>query len=421
MSMTIGRCSLTEDPDGDSIELSGDVWTFTLREPASSVNDCKAKMQQLSGLVGNKDEPVIPLTWTEDPTFDGFYYVRGVRLSPFPVYLSTGFFEVAVTLQRVGGYGRPQFESIVQSVVRTNSHGVVAPSGLQAAWYSSALLETDLDINTFPWAGEDGNVRYSLAAAPLAARSVLWATPPSEYYKNSAKIEVSYDSGTTWYAMVGQQIPSATGVYWRISNGLARTSPLTGVGYMVTESYTDGTWKSQISGGLNTNFAITTADGGFPIVADFAGTSSVPAIPRVIRNTPEMVTIRTRQVGVERGAVADWSIRRGDHWIEVAITQPSGATTHKWGLNPVNSVPAGTAFTGGTRGTTTDANGRRWWVACTVANAAIAPYAGPNINTAASTARFAFSADYVPGTFTDTGVRDRYFAARSERVRVVAR
>ena len=53
MSMTLGRFSTSEDPDAGSLRQSGDEVRFESMIVAADLNEFKARVQQLRGLVDN--------------------------------------------------------------------------------------------------------------------------------------------------------------------------------------------------------------------------------------------------------------------------------------------------------------------------------------------------------------------------------
>jgi hypothetical protein len=415
MTMTIGRCSLLEDPMSGSLDVNGNTISFTLREPATSVDDCKAKMQQLSGLLENNDESTFPITWTEDPTFDGFYMIRSLRISPLPVYLSTGFFEFSIVAERIGGgFARPQFESIVQTLVRTNSHAVTAPAGFDLSWYAGTSTESDVSFSAGIWnlLLAEGTQKWHTATAPSGPSSYYVSTKAADYYLNSARVEVQY--GSTWYPVLGQQVPLATGVNWRIANANQRLTPTSvgGNGRFTLESWTAGD-----SLYVGKEFGIITAASTF---VNATGTTSDASSLKIIKNSPEHVVVRVRQQA-EAGAVFDFSLRKGDYWVEVNVYQPDGATTQTWGVQLSTGV-AGTSSTGAVR-TTAAASSRYYQITCPSTVTADTANTGLRLSAAAATAVFAVSANAdIQGLgITAAQQRDLFLAARTERTRVVTR
>jgi hypothetical protein len=113
MSMTLGRFSTSEDPDAGSLRQSGDEVRFESMIVAADLNEFKARVQQLRGLVDNDDERVFPFTWSEDSTFDGFYTDLDVEVNDQPAMLASFSAPFSVRMRRVvGGFARPRVRDI---------------------------------------------------------------------------------------------------------------------------------------------------------------------------------------------------------------------------------------------------------------------------------------------------------------------
>lgn len=353
MSMTIGRCSITEDPDAGTLRQRGDEVSFSSVINASSVDEMKARVQQLRGLMDNDDETVFPFTWSEDDSFDGFYTDFNVEVSDYAAMLTTGACPFSLTMRRVAGFTAPQFECIATTVVATNSHGLptASPAGVVALPY------TDLQEASVPrsFSGSsagaflvgttrttsDGLVRVANTPTATPLRFV-WAASPAYYYEGSARFEQSF--GGTYYEMNGQQARPVSSA-WRISNGLVR---VTISGTTISASHYDGsawdTAKLWTLGGVT---------GSAPLLA------SVPSV-RVVRNAPEEVVVRCvlKMEATVSSTAIDVSLRRGCRW--AAFSLVSNYTTD-WYIN-TSPNEAGTALTGGFRATATDASGNRYVV-----------------------------------------------------------
>lgn len=412
MSMTIGRCSISEDPWGGSLRMRGDEVSFVSEFGAASAAEYQAKAQQLRGLMDNPDEDVFPFTWSEDATFDGFYRNLDIDIEPSEVALATGYAKFRCRMRRAtAGFATPAFEILSSLTVRTNSHSVTTPTGIVTAWYPAAgyTMEIDPTATIGPIATEDGSNTLSgySVAAPLSTTAYQSWVKPADYYKSQAKIEVQY--GSTWHAIHGRDLPLAVGTNWRISNGRVRMYPSTtgGNGRFTVEHYPADAWEGKEYGILNgTSFV--------PATEDSSGNALTAT---VMVNRPEIVVVRTRHVNV----TYDWVVRRGDLWIEVAITQPAANTNQQWGVG-VSTAEAMTAFTGGARATANDAAGNRCLISIPSTVSTDLVNGKVYLTTAADSAVVQVCPDYYfGGGGSDTSTRDYFLAARSERQRIVPR
>ena len=354
MSMTIGRCSITEDPDAGTLRQRGDVVSFASVINASSVDEMKARVQQLRGLMNNDDETVFPFTWSEDSSFDGFYTDFAVEISDYATMLTNGACPFTISMRRVGGYTSPQFECIATTVIATNAHSLptVTLKGIVALPYTD-LQEASIPRsfagganNAFGIGGTtrttaDGLVRYTNPIDQTPFR-FTWATTPAYYYEGSARFE--QDFGGTYYEMHGPQVWPVT-TEWRISNGLMRVG-LTSTAISV--EHFDGTdWDAAKL------WSLGGTSGSVPVMQ---GNPSV----RVIRNTPEEVIVRcvVKMEATVSSSTLDISLRRGCRW--AAFSLVSNYTTD-WYIN-ASPNEAGSALTGGFRANATDGDGNKYVV-----------------------------------------------------------
>ena len=412
MSMTIGRCAISEDPEGGSLRQRGDEVSFDSLIVGASVDEMKARVQQLRGLMDNTDETVFPFTWSEDSTFDGFYTDFKVDVSDAPVMYTTGACPFSITMRRLPGFQRPRFEVTTGTTVRTNGHAVTIPTVIRGAMPAVAGWGNERDIYNFGTAGLGGLITTDDGQAYVATATVPFTTPdfyrffvpPASAYVGSARVEVKY--GSTWYPIHGQQLPAATYGDWRISNGFCRVYPSTvASGWFTVETYGTGAWVSrEMAFGIFSGAwsgAVATSDG------------TTFWTPIVLRNSLEQVVIR---LPYSQGSF-DFSLRRGDSWFEFGIRSFNGVA-NQYGVGCSTAV-ASTAFTGGIRAT---AGATRYLVANPAAVTTDVVNGRAYLTAAATSTVFAISADYQTGQITgDTGVRDAFLGARSELQRVVAR
>ena len=417
MSLTIGRATFPRNES--TLQWSGDDLTITGFISPTTVNDvdhANALRAQLNGLGDSNDDDVISVTSSTDPNIDGFYRVLNIQVSGEPTVMNVhGVMPYVAQLRRVaGGFSKPSFETMVTSVVRTNAHSVVSPVGPIAAYFApSAYTYADIDTSSLTLVGSatlttsDGSVVVKTATAPVATDWWRHFVQPADYYSGGARVEVQY--GSTWYPIHGLHLPSGTAGKWRISNGYCRLYPSSvgGQGRFTVETYRTGSWVGrEFMWGVFTTVWVPTAATG-----DATGLVT----PSILVNTPNMVVIRSPISSY----IHDFVIRRGDTWIEATALSP--AVPVKWGIAPSTSI-ASTSFTGGIRATGDDANGLRFLTsagpATTKDTGTGALYATSTVNTMT----IQVTADYQVGVATtDTTVRDLFYAARSDRQKVVAR
>lgn len=418
MTMTIGRASINEDPYGGTIRMAGNMLQFESSIIGADVNEMKARMFQLEGLVDNGDEPVVPFTWTEDTTLNGYYRVRAVQLAPVSVYLATGECPFSITLERIESFNRPALETVMSSILMQNPAAVTTPTGLYTTTFipGSGYYEFD-GTPAGTLTTEDGSLGYGTAAL-ASAYSGLSYVSPADYYKATARIEVKF--GSTWYPWIGDQMPAGIGLNWRISNAYVRLYPTANGSdfYFKVETYRAGNWVGQ-------EFTNSVYSAG--VFSSYRSTTGLTGVgagdPVILMNTPKRVIVQayTHSAASFATRVPNlFSIRMGDTWAEMRSVHDTNVGLIR------SSNEAGTAFSGGVRATANDANGLRYLISvggCSVATAdttkgGVRPSTGPTVGGVT----FQIAPDYQAGVFTtDTAVRDLFYAVRTERLRVVAR
>lgn len=410
MSMTIGRAAITDDPYGDSVRISGNTISFDSTIIGADVNETKARMAQLAGLVDNPDEEVIPFTWTEDPSFDGYYKVRSLSIAPVSVYLATGWCPFSITLERIDDFSYPQFETITRLVTRTNSHGVTIPSTIAVGHTVGDNIPSGVGsvfTNQYFVTTEIGQATIYAASAPLATFSSRFGVLPATWYNGFAKIEAK--SGANYYGLTGQQVPSWVGDNWRIGNGWVRAWPALD-GRLWVESYVPGTgwvgWKIDmvLSGAL--------------VAGGYFGTNA-PSYPiRITRNTPEACSIRWNG----QAGPMDLTVRAGDPYVELSIAEANPAGNN-WGIGLV-TPGAGTSGVGFIRANTA-ISGRTFQVSCASTLSFDTVNTRAWLTAPATTATFAISPDATGAgaavAWTGLNQRDIFLGYRTQRLKAVRR
>ena len=407
MSMTIGRCAITRSPSVGSLRQSGDVVSFRAWLMAADVDEMNARVQQLRGLMNNPDEDTFPFTSSDMPALDGFYTDFAVEVEDSPGMLSTGKVPFSVRMRRVGGgYAAPLAEALVSSVVRTNSHAVASGSSFLVVppttdnpgnWYASG---SNTDMNS-----EDGTLLRNTRTGPVAITSLPYGVLPADWYLGSSRVSLSY--GGTYYPAVGQQIPKVTAV--RVQNANLRVD-VSSAAVITLGMWHDSAWESSPS---------------FTIVQ--SGTFDSLASVKVLRNSPEVVTVRC---GLEASGATtspgtlDITLHRG-HQTACCVFTPYGGGTSVTVSFRASAVTPVTAVTGGIEQTTADASGNKWFILNTVAstNDLVNGRRTTNAATANSLPFAVGMVASVPaaGDWSNADARDAFWVEYAESLRVVSR
>ena len=439
MSMTLGRCTITSDPNLGSFRADGDRVAFSfyiygVAQAGTALDDMKAKIQQLRGMVDNEDEDVFPVTISTDATFDGFYDQFQISIADTPLMYTDAICLVSVSMRRIAGAAAAQFENTATVVLQTTAFAL--PSTLPNWQALLAVPFTDLQsvtavrnvlaagasayghwvisgTNCFSRTTDDGLVLCSTVANPWGTGAAgagaagtarwYWSTTPALFYEGSARIEQSY--GGAYYPVVGQQILKSSNA-WRVSNGLVRVS-LSATTIDVAH-YDGAQWdtvKSWVLGSAGGN----------------AGSVVLSAIKsvRVLRNTPQNVVVRAIIQMASSGRLRnlDISLRRGCRWAGFVL-QSDNIETGQW---YIENNEAATAITGGLRATSTDASGNKYVVGSPTAQTNTTGTGRLKITTATANPWPFCIGSAVGADGSEATVIDQFVLATSEDQRVIAR
>lgn len=361
------RCIGRSDFNGDRLTLVGAIGhpDAAGREVnATELAEILAERQRINGYVNNQDEPIVPVIWDADATINGFYRVLGTRVTMEGPSLKSGIFPVTFELERVAGYTSPQFECTISGATITNPHG-----NNGEAWQAFPASVTEQN-----WSGgggdslyaresEDGVILFQTSQGFVEGVLSYYLTPEN-FYVGACRIH----SGSPLELVVGRQIVRAP-YDWRISNGLVRVSPATGV----FRGGIDFQWWDPDTDNWSTVKHFRLA-GSFP--SNDAGTARAGYLLQVsnatiMRNSPEMCVIRMQCLSdfAQAGTIdpqylalgwgrilVDVTVRQGDRCAELNLTSDR---PDFWQIGIDTAEPA-TALTGGIRATNTDAEGNRW-------------------------------------------------------------
>lgn len=365
MTFTLGRASLAAGPavirhSGDTVE-----WDFDIDSDTTSGDLVHAQVlrQQLLGLVGNDDEPVVPVTWSDDSDFDGFYRVLAVTIDPVTTYLDHGLMRCNVRLERIsGGFAVAPVEITLLAPGRetdhTNANTSSTPFGAFAS-DSDYLLPSPFGSGTAVESADGDTLRFFANTIPaVGVYTIRYFARPARHYWGAATLEVLRDG--TWYAVVGRQLPSGV-ERWRLSNGQIRVSLSgTSTGDLVFERWRTASSAWQEVGTLQRG----THSSGFSQTAYF-GAMTIDSVltytePVVLRNDPHGVVVRSYQ---EAGRSETFRIQPGRESIDMTLHNFS-AQDHALSFGETATVLSTFSTSYGIRRSSTDANGNAWFVAC---------------------------------------------------------
>lgn len=342
--------------DGDrEVELGG--WL----RGAESLDELTATRDQLLGLVGNVDEPVVPVVCEADGSLSGWYRVRSVSVGSEPrMQLNTGsVLPWSAGLERVSSFASPVFDTRLLHAVRSGSavtsassdplHGVPQTTTVYRRGASTAGAMSTRSI-----AG-GGSVYVNVWAGSDSQANAEWQAPPAGFYDGAATI-TRLGGGVTGVPVVGKQAIVNPNTGWAVSNGLVSVVPSQAVGgtagTLTIYGWTGTAFKSPVE-------IVFKAYSGNPVDTF----SSVT----VLRNSPEAVTIRLTvtaatwpfTTALRRHATVDLTVRRGDRNILGMFRTPD---TTDLSMNP-SGAPSGTGITGAVRRTSNDSDGNRYIIA----------------------------------------------------------
>lgn len=424
MTCTIGRCSLPDDPF--DLMVDGDRLSFTVDLIGSSVDHLKALRQQLLGLVDNPDEPVVSFTWSEDPSFDGWYRVRSVSVDSTEVMLSTGTVPrgVKVSLEQIPGFANPWFEVMSRSVVRTNGHGVTAPKGIWASYAvdpTSTRQAVDLQpLIAFAAAGtsstlttDGGTVTVIRDTSPLPRTSYRFLYTAAAAYIGAARIEVLY--GSSWYQVIGRQVPPRS--VWRITNGFVRLTSANGATPGMIEVWNGSAWES-----INIVHHSATSPAAAPFGIGL-GDGTAQASLTIVQNSPEEVRVSCEATNTAPIKIL-YRVQRGARHVAWSWKSPSttvAGSFRKYGLGfDSTHAAAVTAFTGGVANTANDVNGNRV-VFGTAEAFSTDLVTGRVFLTLQSNTSSGYVGVDLNGAGVTTAIRDEFLGATAMRQRVIVR
>ena len=325
------------------VRVAGDIVVTNLAEMQAARIEL---LEQVGALVA--------VTWTTDPTRDGFYQLLGANLDLLAL-AESGRVAFSAELERVGGESHTELQSTISGTVRTNDHGVVeaetqpyhaAPVGVES--YDSGVGSPTVMTRT----SEDGDI-YIFQSVDFAG-DPSWSVPPSSYYAAAAEIWVSSR------LRAGKDAPNDTDDFM-LTNGLIRVTPDTTAGVtngrLNISTYDGAAWDTAIKYGMY-----------------FDATTVIPEwrTITIMRNTPEVCIIRLVRDATEAPPTSsrhllDLCLRRGSRFVEFHYAWTGGVQDIQVRRETPEAAtaitPAGAASSVGIRATADDVDGNRYVLA----------------------------------------------------------
>lgn len=302
MTFSIGRAGTDVVLDNPSaVSTQGNRVVFSQNaQTCANLTDMRALQQQIAGMEGNTDEPVIPVIWSDNAYFTGFYRVTNVDVGSYPAGYSSFVFPWRVELEPTWRYGVGSFEQVSTISTRTGAAALLAATGLPVSAFGVTVRSGTLTSGGSAYAtrtGADGTVPVLCAVAGSQRTLIGYGSTPANHYLGSCYLKVG---ANTRYA-VGQQVESETA--WEIGNSLVKVSG-TGSNSQINVQHYSGSYRSK-------PYKLQANGSDLPAASSIA----------VLRNSPECVIFRTYHTitGSPNQASVTYMLRRGSIILECTM------------------------------------------------------------------------------------------------------
>lgn len=349
--------------DGRRVVMSGPIY-------CSTYDKLRAARERFAALTTTQDEVAIPVTFTEDASVEGWYYVRGGSWQQ-PSYSPTSRVAFwAVELERAGDRADTvQLEVHSVHAVRANQNGIDTTDysgtngwfdwvpGTATDWYNSSLATS---YTRSADAGESARGIPASSGEYIATYSV----DPSLAYYGACSIHCNYGGVSELVGGKGGEGAFGTGA-WVVSNGIVRVKQHSSDNSaFVVEVLDGGSWVTMHS---NVGWRHEIDYGGGSTASWNINTATVS----VLRNSPDVAAIRLQVLNSTYAANfgrlwIDLTVRRGDlHVCGVVQVDSLGSGGGVHAIEPTSSVAATALSTSaGLQATSNDSNGNRAVWAC---------------------------------------------------------
>ena len=223
MPCTLGRAYLPSPnvirQDGDRLRVGHTGYHF-------DGNEGQVMAAQVTGYP-NVDEPVIRFTYDPESVtgqFDGFYVCVGTTVDW--VKLAANLFAWEADLERVPSWQIPLWELVSGGTLRSNAHSIAIGATIPTVGAPVGAFSATPGFETATTrTGEDGAVPvfYDASTPTTYKLTPSWKVSAADAEKGAARLEVSYNGGSTWDVVVGRQVQNLP-TFWRLSNSLVRVT-----------------------------------------------------------------------------------------------------------------------------------------------------------------------------------------------------
>lgn len=349
--------------DGARVSMRGPI-------QCSTYDKLRAARERFAALTATDDEVAIPVTFTEDASLKGWYYVRGGSWQQAAHSPSSKVAFWSVELERAGDRADAvQLELHSVHAVRANQNGIDTTDYSGTNGWFDWIPGTATDWNngslatTYTRSADAGE---SVRGIPASSGEYIatYSVDPALAYYGACSIRCNYGGVSELVGGRGGEGAFGSGA-WVVSNGLVRVKQHSSDNSaFVVEVLDGGSWVTMHS---NVGWRHEIDYGGGSTASWNINTATVT----VLRNSPDVAAIRLQVLNTTFAANfgrlwIDLAIRRGDmHVCGVVQVDSLGSTGGVHALEPTSSIAA-TALSSpaGLRATSNDSNGNRAVWAC---------------------------------------------------------
>lgn len=369
MTITIGRGSFN---DPRKIRHSGDAMLVELDIHGVTVANAKSQRDQILGLSRNRDEPIVPVVWSLDDTYDGYYAIGRSDVEPMTRYLSTGHMTASVELYRLPSYHQPLVE--VVATVAKRSTAVSTPANADLDWTIALPAASEwvsggspFDASPFVRSTDTGDliVLSDDTTPDVAGTYVLAASIPAADYYDGACV-IKYYNGEEYRTVVGRQIPTNDPSEILFDNGIVRFVLSASSDRIFVSGWGSNGWESVDSFELSPG-RVGVRDTAYQLKAC-----------SIISNSPQCVTLEylwnvyvetlplPGSLMPEANMKFTVTLRRGSHIAYCSLSSippdPTKAVNFSGALSTFTSQTS-TSTTGGLYSNSTNVNSHKWVMA----------------------------------------------------------